>query len=245
MKPLIVGHRGTCTEPENTLKAFRKALEMKVDMVELDVRLTKDKVPVVMHDDDVDRTTNGRGKVAEFTLKELKKLDAGDGEKIPTLQEVIDLIKGKSKLMIELKSYSALRPVARLVKQNRIVEDTVVVSFGHLVAKRFKSLAKGIQTGAMLVSIPIDPLRLAEDAKANYLISYYQSMLAGSLVYKRVIKKAKAKKIKVIACELDEKSRMSAEEIRQLIKLGVDGFILNHPDIAIKQLASRKRFGLW
>lgn len=88
-KVLVIAHRGASAyEPENTLRSVEKALELGADMVEVDVRASRDRHIVVMHDPVVDRTTNGKGYVKDMTLKELKKLDAGLGEKIPTLHEV-------------------------------------------------------------------------------------------------------------------------------------------------------------
>ena len=99
----VIAHRGASYfEPENTLRSFRRAVEMGADRVEVDVRLSKDNKLVVIHDPRVDRTTNGTGRVKDMTLQELKSLDAGKGEKIPTLQEVIDALKD-TKLVIEMK----------------------------------------------------------------------------------------------------------------------------------------------
>jgi glycerophosphoryl diester phosphodiesterase len=104
----VAAHRGWCSEyPENTLLAFRKALEVGVDQIETDIRITKDGELVLMHDATVDRTTNGTGKVCEMTLAELKELDAGGGEKIPTLRELMELVKDEPRLTLdyELKEY--------------------------------------------------------------------------------------------------------------------------------------------
>src|SRR5579863_4458154 len=108
-----MAHRGASgTFPENTLSAFRAAIDTKADMCELDVQLTRDGALVVIHDDTVDRTTDGTGEVAELTLAELKLLDAGakfkngavkgKGERVPTLDEVFDVTAGKCGLNIEL-----------------------------------------------------------------------------------------------------------------------------------------------
>ena len=92
----IMGHRGApADEPENTLRSFRRALEMGVAAVELDVQLTKDGRLAVIHDETLDRTTNGHGAVKDFTLAELKQLDAGQGEPVPSLEEVFDLVQGQ------------------------------------------------------------------------------------------------------------------------------------------------------
>ena len=101
---LIFGHRGSSgTEPENTLRAFREAIAVGADGVELDVHATSDGVPVVIHDGDVSRTTNGTGEVAAMTLAELRQLDAGLGEPVPTLDEVLALLAGKLTIDLEIK----------------------------------------------------------------------------------------------------------------------------------------------
>lgn len=111
---MVIAHRGFSGQaPENTLASFQKAVELGSDMIELDVRFSKDGQVVVIHDDTIDRTTNGRGKVADYTLKELKQFDAGSwfapqfsGERIPTLKEVLELVKGKVLVNIEIKDES-------------------------------------------------------------------------------------------------------------------------------------------
>jgi glycerophosphoryl diester phosphodiesterase len=109
---LVIAHRGfSGAAPENTLAAFRKAIEIGCDMIELDVHLTRDGQVVVIHDESLERTTNGRGKVKDYTLAQLKKLDAGSwfssqfsGEQIPTLKEVLQLAKGKVPVCLEIKT---------------------------------------------------------------------------------------------------------------------------------------------
>jgi glycerophosphoryl diester phosphodiesterase len=101
---LIFGHRGSSgTDPENTIRAFRQAIAVGADGVELDVHATADGVPVVIHDADVSRTTNGSGEVATMSLAELRQLDAGQGEQVPTLDEVVSLLAGKLTIDLEIK----------------------------------------------------------------------------------------------------------------------------------------------
>jgi len=117
-KTTITGHRGAAgLAPENTLSSVKKALELKVDRIEVDVRQTKDKVVVCMHDKTIGRTTSGDGDVSEFTFSELKKYDAGIGfsekfrkEKVPNLDDVFELIDGKASLVIEIKDGDELYP---------------------------------------------------------------------------------------------------------------------------------------
>ncbi|MCK5698787.1 MAG: hypothetical protein KAH93_02995, partial [Candidatus Aenigmarchaeota archaeon] len=118
----VTGHRGCAgLEPENTLRSFRKAVSLGVDLIEFDIRRTKDNHLVVIHDDTVDRTTNSKGYVKDYTLKDIKKLDAGKGEKIMTLQEVIDFLKNESPLMtIEIKEPDTLQEVLSVIKRNNL-----------------------------------------------------------------------------------------------------------------------------
>ena len=126
---LKIAHRGASGyEPENTLRSFRKAIELNSDAIELDVQLTKDHKLVVIHDETVNRTTNGKWKVSELTLKELKKLDAGKGEKIPTLEEVIKVCRNKCKLNIEIKELNSVKKVIEIVVKERFVKQTIISS---------------------------------------------------------------------------------------------------------------------
>lgn len=113
-----IAHRGaSITHPENTMLAFRKAREMAADAVECDIHLSKDGEAMVIHDDTLRRTTNGRGRVADFTLAELKKFDAGKGERIPTLEELLTFAADTLMVFIEIKAPAAVARVADLVSE--------------------------------------------------------------------------------------------------------------------------------
>jgi glycerophosphoryl diester phosphodiesterase len=118
MKTKYIGHRGARGEkPENTLLGIRYALELGLDGVEIDVHLSKDEELIIIHDETLDRTTNGHGLITKSTIKEIKKLDAGLGEKVPTLSEVIDLMKEFDKeLLIEMKVSGIEKKVLNLIK---------------------------------------------------------------------------------------------------------------------------------
>ncbi len=141
-RPCIFAHRGASAyAPENTLAAFELALEHGAPALELDVKLSADGHVVVIHDPTVDRTTNGRGKVARLTLAELRTLDAGSffsekyrGEKIPTLEEVFELVGKRALINIELTNYttprdSLVEEVCRLVREHRMEEYVLFSSF--------------------------------------------------------------------------------------------------------------------
>jgi len=152
---LKIGHRGACGyEPGNTLRSFRKAIELNVDMVECDAYLTKDNRVVILHYSDVSKTTNGKGQVKDLTLKELRKLNAGKGEKIPTLEEVIKVCRNKCKLNVEIKKMNSAKKVAEIIVKERFVKQTVMSS-NHkeslLGAKK-----KGIKTALIYWSTVTD-----------------------------------------------------------------------------------------
>jgi glycerophosphoryl diester phosphodiesterase len=151
---IIEGHRGVAgLEPENTLRSFQKAIELGVDCVECDLHLTKDRHLVVIHDSSVDRTTNGQGLVEEFTLADIKKLDAGKGEKIPALQEVLDLIifnVGGGDGMFDLQ---ALRKLKEIQGLNPTL--SVLFGFGKLPENVCKST---IDSGVRIIGVELHSL---------------------------------------------------------------------------------------
>lgn len=126
----VVAHRGGIVlgYPENTLLAFQRCMDLEVDFIELDLRATKDGVIVIIHDETLDRTTNGNGLVADFTLKELKKVDAGNGQSIPTLKEVLHLVSSSDmKLLFDIKLSKNLdaEHILKLVKKLDITSDII------------------------------------------------------------------------------------------------------------------------
>lgn len=134
---LIVGHRGAAgLEPENTLRSFARAIELGVDAVELDVYLVDNHL-VVIHDDTLERTTNGHGPVMDTPFDALRWLDAGAGESIPTLEEVIELVAGRAAINVELKGDGTAAPVARCIAAQPNAE-ILVSSFEHVELGRFR-----------------------------------------------------------------------------------------------------------
>ena len=116
---LIVGHRGAAGhEPENTLRSVEAALRLGANAIEIDVHQVEGRL-VVIHDDRLERTTNGEGRLAAHSLAALRALDAGQGERIPTLDEVIELVAGRAELVIELKGADTAEPVARLLRSQK------------------------------------------------------------------------------------------------------------------------------
>lgn len=164
----VVAHRGwSGRAPENTLAAFRLVLQdPRIRWVELDVQLSKDGVPVVIHDFTLKRTTGRPGRVGDYTWRELAEMDAGAwfspefaGERIPSLEQVLALIGGKVKINIELKTAVGLYPglehaVTGLIRQFGLVRDTVISSFDHYAVQRTRSAAPEIRGGLIMTGLP-------------------------------------------------------------------------------------------
>jgi glycerophosphoryl diester phosphodiesterase len=133
----LIAHRGASGEcPENTLLSFRRGLEQGADALELDVRVSADGIPVVIHDRDVDRTTNASGPVGGFSTTELAALDAGEGQQIPTLEQVLSDFPD-TPIIIEVKEAAASGPVAAVIKSQGASERVLVGSFEHAALRAF------------------------------------------------------------------------------------------------------------
>ena len=132
---LVIAHRGASgLAPENTMLAFRTAYNVGAHMIELDVQQTADGKLVCIHDYDVDRTTNGSGAIVELSFREIQELDAGKGEKIPSLDEVLDYVRGRMKINIELKVLDIEKEILSMVQKRNMISDVIVssVSYTHL-----------------------------------------------------------------------------------------------------------------
>ncbi|MGQ9469479.1 MAG: glycerophosphodiester phosphodiesterase [Nitrososphaerales archaeon] len=218
---LIIAHRGASAyEPENTLRAIKRALELNADMTEVDVRLSKDNHVIVIHDESVDRTTNRKGYVKNFTLEELKKLDAGKGERIPTLQEVIDAVRKKAILVIEIKVLNIEDSVVKIIEKEGIEKEVVITSFYHPILRRIKELNSKINTGVIFKCHPVKSAELALNAHANSLFPEHK------YISKEMVKEAHKYDLKIYPWTIDDLDRAN-----RLIEMGIDGIVTNKPDI--------------
>jgi glycerophosphoryl diester phosphodiesterase len=156
----IIGHRGArAIEPENTLRALRRGMAC-ADLVEVDVRLTRDGIPVVIHDATVDRTTDGTGPVKGYAIEDLKELDAGAGEAVPTLREVLDLVQGETGLVVEIKEPGTEAVIASVL-MDRMPNWLFLVSFYPGSVAMAKRLLPGAQAGLIYSQETADPVGLA------------------------------------------------------------------------------------
>lgn len=142
---LTIGHRGVMgVEPENTLRSFVRAEQSGMDAIELDLHLTKDGALAVMHDADVDRTTDGNGPIADKTLAELRELDAGDGERVPVFEEVLDAVRAP--LQAEIKDAAAARALGDVLLRRDLVHRVEVSSFHDDAIAEISTLVPGVRT---------------------------------------------------------------------------------------------------
>jgi glycerophosphoryl diester phosphodiesterase len=223
--PLVIGHRGACGyAPENTILSFEKAIDLGVDIIELDVQLCKSGELIVIHDATIDRNTNGQGLVKNLTLDEIKKFSTSENQTIPTLSETIEFVNKRSILNIELKGPSTAEPVANLIEyyvknKNYNYSDFIVSSFNHNEVYAFHKLIPEVKTGAILEGLLIDLASFAERAEANYAVVYHETL------NQEFVNDAHKKGIKVLVYTVND-----PRDIQNILDLQVDGIISNYPD---------------
>lgn len=236
-KPLIIAHRGASSRaPENTIASFRKAVEFGADAIELDVHRSKDGYLIVCHDERVDRTSNGKGYIKDFTLRELKSLDAGrwfgeefKGERMPLLEEVLELVlKNNILLNIELKNgpifYEGIeRDVINVVRNYGLVDKTIISSFNHYSLLQVKGIEPRIKTGILYIAGMVSPWEYAKIAKADAIHPLFFT------INKDVVLGTIRNGIMVNPFTVDRES-----DIELMNQIGVSGIITNYPDVARK-----------
>lgn len=217
---LKIGHRGArAYEPENTLSSFRRALELGVDAVELDVRRTKDNELVVIHNADVNKTTDGSGAVNDLTLEEIRKFVTEKGEHVPTLEDVLDAVAKRVKVLIELKETGTEEQVIALIHKKRLTENVIIISFHEDILRKVRQISNEVEIGLIYVRHK-NPIKAALDLKAKYLLPLYR------FTHSVNIRKAHESGLKVIVWTINSK-----EEANEYKKKGVDGIASDRPDI--------------
>lgn len=235
MKNMCVAHRGFSGKaPENTLAAVRMALALPyVRWMEIDVQLTRDGVPVVIHDFTLDRTTNGHGKIKNMEFEHLRRLDAGSwkgrafrGERVPSLEEVLELASGRLRLNIELKTSGDMYPglekaVIDLVSSTGMRDDVVLTSFDAGALQRIKELDPRFRTGLIYDSRTGDPARKLKELDCSFLSISFARLNPG------LAKQLAERGVKTMAWTVNK-----AKEMRRLAEMHSDIMICtNRPDI--------------
>ncbi|MBD3249661.1 hypothetical protein GF336_06470 [Candidatus Woesearchaeota archaeon] len=215
----IIAHRGAPEEcPENTIKSIGKAIDLGADMIEVDARLSKDKIPVIMHDPTLDRTAKRKGYVEDKMWAQLRKIKVG-GENIPSLEDVIKTIKNRCRLNIHIKVHEAISHILRLIKKYDIEEDVLLSSFSVQTLKKIRETAPKIKT-ALIFSSP--RLRYISAAKKLKLYSIHPHY---NIITKRMVLRAHKNDIKVNVWTI--RKRRSA--LKSKYYYNVDGIISDDP----------------
>jgi len=225
----VIGHRGARDlEPENTIRSFQKALDLGVDTIECDVHMTSDGHIVLMHDHTVDRTTDGSGRVNDLTFDAIRALDAGKGQQVPTLQELLDLVQGRVELHIELKDPTALEPALATVNDNH-VRDGVFLTCGDTdVLKRLRSLDSEIRVEHIFGDPPKDAIDRALSVNAKRTSCRFDHLT------QQFVDAAHAHGMEVIAWPPN-----TPDDQRFAMGFGVDLICTDRPDVLIETLATR------
>lgn len=220
-----IGHRGAAGyEPENTLISIKKALELKVDIIELDVYCCQSGELVLFHDPTLERTTNGKGYLIRKSYAELQQLDAGKGERIPTLESALKLINRKAKVNIELKGRRTLHPVLHMIEKyvhyyGWQYDDFLISSFKRSKLKKIRKLKSKIPIGALLLYRSLGFLKFSQKIKTYAIHVNYK------IVNSKLINDAHKKGIKIFVWTVND-----LQEITYFKKLGVDGIFSDYPD---------------
>lgn len=234
---MVIAHRGASSyAPENTLAAFDLALQMGVRQIELDVHSSRDDHIVVIHDDTVDRTTNGSGLVASQTLAELRQLDAGAwfgatfaGERIPTFEEVLARYQGRVHLHVELKGHtpSLAQRTAELIRQHGMVGQVTITSFQQVRLEEIRTAAPELPSGWLVGDVSDAVIAQARAMEVAQLCP------RANTVTPELVRRLHAEGFVVRAWGVT-----TEELMQQVVQAGVDGMTVNFPDKLIAYLQS-------
>ncbi|MFW6035682.1 MAG: glycerophosphodiester phosphodiesterase [Halanaerobiales bacterium] len=235
-KPLIIGHRGAMgSAPENTAFSFEKALKCGADGVEFDIHMTKDSHLIVIHDEKLDRTTDGKGLINEHTLEELKQVNAArkysgkvKTQEILTLEETLDLVGGSKIINIEIKNGPIFYPEIEekaldVIKNYNIVEKVIISSFNHYTIKKIKTLAPDVKCGIIYMAGLYQPWKYAKTVGAGAVHPFHLS------ITEELITDCQKNDIKVNLFGVNKE-----EMLARAIKANVDMIITDFPDTAVR-----------
>lgn len=240
-RPIVYAHRGASGVcPENTMSAFRRAVELGATGIETDVQMSRDGALVICHDEKLDRTTSGKGLLASRTLDELKSLDAGSwfgssfaGEKIPVLEELLALVAETGiRLNVEIKSGVVLYPgieaaLVESVRRYNLSGQVIFSSFNHYSLVECKKVAPEIPTGILYIEGLVDPWVYAKYVGVNALHPLFHG------VRPELVAGAHQAGLLVNTWTVDE-----PKQIAGMLQCGVDGIITNYPDRVLEVLAN-------
>ncbi|MFI2760783.1 glycerophosphodiester phosphodiesterase [Streptomyces echinatus] len=219
MNFLTIGHRGVMgVEPENTLRSFVAAQRAGLDLIELDLHLSKDGALVVMHDADVDRTTDGSGPIAEKTLAELRALDAGRGERVPVFEEVLEAVSAP--LQVEIKDVAAARALAEVMRARDLTARVEVSSFHDDAVAEIARLVPGVRTALVASRYGTDVVDRAVAVGAATLCLDIRRLTL------EVVEHARASGLRIVGWVVN-----TQEQLRLVRALELDGATTDYPEI--------------
>ena len=237
-QPLIIGHRGAYDEaPENTLKGFKKAIELGADYIEFDVHQSQDGALVVIHGNDILRRMGYNTSIDQITLTELQKLDLGEGERVPELWEVLKLAKGKVNLLCEIKPKGISDKVLTLLRDEDVIDTTIIQSFNVDVLLEVRKLEPELE---LATNVPITEEYMPEWHKRKNLIEKAIDLdfpiieIRHKNVDEEFLLYSHKHNLKVFAYTINTKRVME-----RMIKMGVDGIIVNSISKAKKILEQK------
>ena len=216
----IIGHRGAAGHaPENTLAAIRKGIDLGVDFVEIDVRRTADGVLVALHDETVNRTTNGKGRVDRLSHRDVKRFNAGDGEHIPTVGEVLEAARGRVGLMLELKVVGVAQTTTAAVQEAGFKEPVIYASFLHDELSEVRSIEPEATLMVLFGRLPRAPIARAREYRPSHV------GLRHDTATRRLVDAFHEENLLVFVYTVDRPG-----DIQHALSIGVDGVISNWPE---------------
>jgi len=217
---LRIGHRGAAGyAPENTLASIEKAISLGLDLVEVDVQRTRDGHLVILHDERVDRTTNGTGLASEMPLMALRNLNAGAGQLIPTLEEVLQTANGHIGLVLELKGGGLAAQTYESVQRSAFAGPVIYASFLHNEIRSIKEANPQALAMALFGRLVKAPVSVAQNVQATHVGFNYK------VVTKSLVETCREQGLVVFVYTVNEQ-----RDIQKLKSLGVDGIISDFPD---------------
>ncbi|MFF9020188.1 glycerophosphodiester phosphodiesterase [Streptomyces eurythermus] len=219
MNFLTIGHRGVMgVEPENTLRSFVAAQRAGLDLIELDLHLSKDGALVVMHDAEVDRTTDGSGPIAEKTLAELRALDAGRGERVPVFEEVLEAVRAP--LQAEIKDVAAARALAEVMRARDLTARVEVSSFHDEAITEIARLVPGVRTALVASRYGTEVVDRAVAAGAATVCLDIRRLTL------EIVEHARASGLRILGWVVN-----TQEHLRLVRALELDGATTDYPEI--------------
>lgn len=227
---LNIGHRGAAGHtPENTVKAIQAGIALGVDFIEIDVRRTADGALVILHDETVNRTTNGKGRIDHMSLREAKQLTVGTDESIPTLEEAISACAGRTGLLLELKVTGVARQTVETVQEAGFATPVIYASFLHDELTQVQMFDPNAPRMALFATLPRHPVARILTLGTSHVGFRYDK------ASRRLIEDFHRVDRLVCVYTVDH-----PRDIRHVLSLGVDGVISNYPD----RIRSTQREGL-